>query len=69
MSDDAHLDPSRDVPEAYQSLLGLLHDLWDQVRCFRSCCPSNEFVLALLSDLESRLVAIGVVLSVKIKME
>ena len=67
--DDAHLDPSRDVPEAYQAMLGLLYDLWDQVRCFRSCCPPNEFVLALLADLESRLVAIGVVLRAKIKMD
>ena len=69
MSDDAHLDPSRDVPEAYQSVLGLLCDLWDQVRCFRSCCPPNEFVLALLADLESRLVAMGVVLKAKAKMD
>ena len=69
MFDDAHLDPSRDVPEAYQSMLGFLCDLSDKIRCFRLCCPRNEFVLALLADLESRLVAIGVVLKVKIKMD
>ena len=67
--DDAHLDPPRDVPEAYQSMFGLLCDLSDQVRCFRSCCPPNEFVVALLTDLESRLVTMGVVLKAKAKMD
>jgi len=46
-----------------------LCDLWDQVRCFRSCCPPNEFVLALLADLESRLIAMGIVLKAKAKID
>ena len=44
-------------------------DLWDQVGRFKSDCRGDEFVLALLTDLEDRLVAIGVVLVAKIKMD
>ena len=66
--DDAHIDPSRDLPEAYQPMLGLLRDLWNQVCSFRSCCPRDTFLLALLADLESRLVAIVVVLKAKARM-
>jgi hypothetical protein len=57
------------MPESFRSTLDLLCDLWDQVGRFKSRCHGDEFILALLSDLEDGLVAMGVVLVTNIEID
>ena len=61
-----HIDPSRD--ERAHPTLDFLGDLWDQVVRFRTGAPHEAFVIALLMQLESRLVATALILKIKSEM-
>jgi hypothetical protein len=67
--DFAHLDPSRDPPELYRDAFDLLCELWDRLRTFRASCREDAFLSPLILHLEDRLVAAGLVLSVKIEVD
>ena len=53
----------------YEPVYGFLQDLWEQTKLFQSTGRHDEFVNSLLADLESRLVAIAVVLRARERMD
>jgi hypothetical protein len=67
--DGIHLDPSQDTAELYQATLDLLSDMWNQVSRLKSACDGDPFASALLTDLETRVVAAGLLLNLKIKLD
>jgi hypothetical protein len=67
--DFAHLDPSQDPPELYRDAFDLLCELWDRLRTFRASCREDAFLSPLILHLEERLVAGGLVLSLKIEVD
>ena len=66
--DDVHLDPSLDLSPAHQQLFDLLCGLWAQVRLAQDSSSGDQFAVSLLKDLESRLMAMALVLKVKSNM-
>jgi hypothetical protein len=60
-----HLDPSLDRPVAHQELCDLLCGLWTQILLAKGRYQADTFENALLTDLESRLVAMALVLRIK----
>ena len=61
---DPHLDPSCDPPELYLAAIELFCEVWGKLRAFRSGCEGDALLLALFRQLESQLVAAGLLLSV-----
>ena len=53
----------------YDPTFGFLYDLWEQTKFFQSTVQHDEFVHALLADLESRLVALVIVLRARERMD
>ena len=67
VTENIPIDPSLD-PTDLGPIFDLLADLWDQVVRFKNQTQHDEFVVALLTDLEHRLVATALVLRVKTRL-
>ena len=68
ISDEIHLDPSMDLSEAHGEVFNFLAGVWGQVGLMKALNVHDEFVFALMGDLESRLVAMGLVLKFNSEM-
>ena len=60
-------EPKRSA-STYDPTYGFLCDLWEQTKLFHSTVQREEFVHALLADLELRLVAMVIVLRARERM-
>ena len=61
-------EPKR-YASTYDATFGFLRDLWEQTKLFQSTVQHDEFVHALLADLESRLVALVIVLRARERLD
>ena len=66
--DRASSEPKKAV-STYDPISGFLCDLWEQTQLFQSSGQHGEFDHALLADLESRLVAMVIVLRIRERMD
>ena len=67
-TDDIHIDPSLDRLATHQPAFDFLCDLWDQLVRYKAGSSHDEAVVALLQNLESRIVATALVLNIRLKM-
>ena len=65
----AHLDPSRDPPEHYRAAFDLFCEFWSRLRLFRSLHLADDFLAEVLAHLENQLLAAGLLLAIKIKID
>ncbi|MCK1538193.1 MULTISPECIES: hypothetical protein [unclassified Bradyrhizobium] len=66
--DFVHLDPSSDPPEPYQDAVELFCELWAKLRGFQSRCAQDQVLLAVIRDLEHRLIAAGLILAIQLEL-